>query len=92
MTLTDFQEELRTTSRWDFSDLRALFVNCALKLSPELSNTEALIRISTAIMERKDVEVDFERAVDAATSRPRERSGRTSRPRQERGRSRSARG
>jgi hypothetical protein len=27
VTLTDFQKELCTTSRWDFSDLRALFVN-----------------------------------------------------------------
>ena len=34
VTLTDFQEELCTTSRWDFSDLRALYVNCTLKPSP----------------------------------------------------------
>ena len=40
MTLTDFQEELCTTSRWDFSDLSALYVNCTLKPSPELSHTE----------------------------------------------------
>ena len=64
MTLTDFQEELCTTSRWDFSDLRALFVNCTLKPSPELSHTEGLMRISTAIMERNGVEVDVVRAVD----------------------------
>ena len=64
MPLTEFQEELCTTSRWDFSDLRALFVNCTLKPSPELSNTEGLMRISTAIMERNGVTVDFVRAVD----------------------------
>ena len=64
MTLTDFQEELCTRSRWDFSDLSALLVNCTLKCSPELSNTEGLMRISTAIMERNGVEVDFVRAVD----------------------------
>ena len=64
MTLTDFQEELCTTSRWDFSDLKALYVNCTLKPSPELSHTEGLMRISTAIMERNGVEVDFVRAVD----------------------------
>jgi hypothetical protein len=40
MSLTDFQEELRTTSGWDFSDLRALLLNCTLKPSPELSNIE----------------------------------------------------
>lgn len=46
MTLTDFQEELCRQSRWDFSGLSALFVNCTLKPSPELSHTEGLMRIS----------------------------------------------
>ena len=55
---------LRTTDRWDFSALRALYVNCTLKPSPETSNTEGLMRISEAIMERNGVEVDFVRAVD----------------------------
>ncbi|MGH3079058.1 MAG: flavodoxin family protein, partial [Gaiellaceae bacterium] len=64
MTLTDFQQELCTTSRWDFGDLRALYVNCTLKPSPELSHTEGLMRISTAIMEANGVVVDFVRAVD----------------------------
>ena len=64
MTLTDFQEELCTTSRWDFSDLRALYVNCTLKPAPELSHTEGLMRISMAIVERNGVEVDLVRAVD----------------------------
>ena len=64
MTLTSFQEELCSTSRWDFTDLKALFVNCTLKPSPETSNTEGLMRISEAIMERNGVEVDFVRAVD----------------------------
>ena len=31
MTLTDFQRELCTTSRWDFSGLSALSINCTLK-------------------------------------------------------------
>ena len=64
MTLTSFQEELCSTSRWDFTDLKALYVNCTLKPSPAVSNTEGLMRISTAIMERNGVEVDFVRAVD----------------------------
>ena len=64
MSLTAFQEELCTQSRWDFSDLRALYVNCTLKPSPELSHTEGLMRISMAIMERNRVEVDYVRAVD----------------------------
>ncbi len=28
--LTRLQEELAESSRWDFSDLRALFVNCPI--------------------------------------------------------------
>ena len=64
MTLTAYQEELCTQSRWDFSDLRALYVNCTLKPSPELSHTEGLMRISMAIMDRNGVEVDYLRAVD----------------------------
>jgi hypothetical protein len=40
--LDDRQEELCAASRWDFSDLRALFVNCTLKRSPEVSNTQCL--------------------------------------------------
>ena len=31
MTLTDKQEDLSRTATWDFSDLRALFINCTLK-------------------------------------------------------------
>ena len=46
------QEELCKTSRWDFSDLKAVFINCTLKKSPEMSHTEGLIRISQAIMEK----------------------------------------
>ena len=42
MTLTARLDELADKSRWDFSDLRALFINCTLKKSPELSNTQGL--------------------------------------------------
>ena len=45
-TLTRLQEELAAGSRWDFSDLRALFINCTLKRSPELSNTQGLADIA----------------------------------------------
>jgi hypothetical protein len=57
-------DAFRSSAEWSFSDLRALFVNCTLKPSPELSNTEGLMRLSTAIMARNGVEVDFVRAVD----------------------------
>jgi multimeric flavodoxin WrbA len=48
----------------DFSDLRALFVNCTLKRSGEPSNTEALMRNSVAIMHANGVSVDEVRAAD----------------------------
>jgi multimeric flavodoxin WrbA len=62
--LTDRHEQLATESRWDFSDLRALFINCTLKRTPEVSNTGALADLAVAIMERNGVSVDVVRAVD----------------------------
>src|SRR5207249_7668236 len=50
MALSEKQEALCRESGWDFSDLRALFINCTLKRSPELSHTEGLARISMEIM------------------------------------------
>ena len=64
MTLTEKQRELCETSEHDFSDLRALYVNCTLKPVPERSHTQGLIDVSVAIMEANDVEVDQMRAVD----------------------------
>ncbi len=64
MTLSDKQEKLCETSRWDFSGLRAIFLNCTLKRSPELSHTEGLIQISKAIMEKNGVSVELLRPVD----------------------------
>ena len=51
-------------SEWDFSGLRALFVNCTLKRSPEVSNTQGVIDLSAEIMGRQGVTVDELRAVD----------------------------
>ena len=64
MPLTDRQRELCETSPFDFTDLRALFVNCTLKPSPALSHTQGLIDVSVAIMEANGVAVDQFRAVD----------------------------
>ena len=44
MTLSEQQLATCESSRWDFTDLKALFLNCTLKRSPELSHTEGLIR------------------------------------------------
>ena len=62
--LTEMQESLNEQSQWDFSDLRALFLNCTLKRSPEVSNTQGLAAISVEIMRRQGVTVDELRAVD----------------------------
>jgi multimeric flavodoxin WrbA len=47
-----------------FDDLRALFVNCTLKRSPEPSHTDGLTALSSGIMRRREAEVDELRAVD----------------------------
>ncbi|MFV5994364.1 flavodoxin family protein [Streptomyces sp. NPDC056231] len=47
-----------------YDDLRALVVNCTLKRSPEVSNTQGLIDRSRGVMEAQGVSVDVVRAVD----------------------------
>ncbi len=49
-------------SRYD--DLRALFVNCTLKPSPEPSHTHVLMEVSQAIMAAQGVHVEHVRAED----------------------------
>ncbi|MEC3982117.1 flavodoxin family protein [Amycolatopsis sp. H20-H5] len=48
----------------DFSTLKAVFVNCTLKRSPEASNTDGLIGISRDIMAKHGVDVTVLRAAD----------------------------
>ena len=62
--LNDKQETLCSDSKWNFSDLKATFLNCTLKKSPELSHTEGLIKISKEIMEKNGVTVEVLRPVD----------------------------
>ena len=64
MTLDAIPAELRTTAEWDFSGLRAMYVNCTLKPSPERSHTQGLIDLSAAIMTANGVTVEEVRAVD----------------------------
>ncbi len=49
---------------WRFDGMRAMFVNCTLKRSPETSHTQGLIDASAELMRRRGVEVDLLRAVD----------------------------
>ena len=57
-------ERLCAASPYDFSDLRAVFINCTLKRSPEVSNTEGLAELAMTIMRRTGVEVELIRAID----------------------------
>ncbi|MER5849119.1 flavodoxin family protein [Streptomyces sp. NPDC002012] len=54
----------RTDGTYRFDDLRALYLNCTLKRSPEISNTQGLIDHSRAIMEEHGVTTEVVRAVD----------------------------
>ena len=47
-----------------YDDLRALFINCTLKRSPEQSHTQGLVDASAHIMRSNGVQVDIVRAVD----------------------------
>jgi multimeric flavodoxin WrbA len=49
---------------WDFSDLRALFLNCTLKPAPAISHTEGLFAIARRVFESEGVTVEEVRAVD----------------------------
>ena len=62
--LNELQEKWCETSQWDFSDLKALFLNCTLKRSPEVSHTQGLIDIAKAIMEKNGIGVEVLRPVD----------------------------
>ena len=64
MPLNEKQLDMCSTSKWDFSDLNALFLNCTLKKTPELSHTQGLIDISAAIMEKNHVSVEVLRLID----------------------------
>ena len=48
----------------NFSGLKALFINCTLKRSPERSHTQGLIDVSSQIMEAQGVATKTIRAVD----------------------------
>lgn len=53
-----------STKEWDFSGLRALFFNGTLKKTPEVSNTEGLIKISQGIMQKHGVKTEVIRQID----------------------------
>ncbi|MBA2662431.1 MAG: flavodoxin family protein [Bradymonadaceae bacterium] len=58
------QQTLCDAWQGDFTDLKAIFLNCTLKPSPKPSNTAGLMSVSRAIMERLGVQVEMVRPVD----------------------------
>jgi multimeric flavodoxin WrbA len=48
----------------DFSNLKALYINCTLKKTPRLSHTQGLMNVSANIMKKEGVEVEHMRFVD----------------------------
>lgn len=52
-----------------FKDLKAVYVNCTLKKSPEQSHTEGLMKVSKSIMRKEGVSVDEIRFVDHDVAR-----------------------
>ena len=64
VTLNAMQEQLSEQSTWDFSHLRAMFINCTLKRSPEQSHTQGLAEVAMEIMRRQGVTVESIRAID----------------------------
>jgi len=62
--LNDFQNKLCQDHSWDFSALRALFINCTLKPSPQPSHTAGLMSVAVSIMGTNGIEIDELRLVD----------------------------
>lgn len=64
MKLNSFQEKLNQENKIDFSGIKAVFINCTLKKSPDISNTEGLIQMAIKILENNGIKTEVIRAVD----------------------------
>ena len=62
--LDQTQETLCDESQFDFSDLKALSINCTLKTSPQGSHTDKLLGVAEAILVRNKVALEQVRLVD----------------------------
>ncbi|MGK7397009.1 MAG: flavodoxin family protein [Candidatus Cyclobacteriaceae bacterium M3_2C_046] len=63
-TLNAIQQDWIQNNKTDFSDLKALFLNCTLKKTPAISHTEGLITIANTIMQANKVQTEILRPVD----------------------------
>ena len=64
MRLAPEAEALNQGHGFDFSDLRAVYINCTLTKSPQRSHTQTLADRSIAVMRANGVTVESIRAVD----------------------------
>lgn len=55
---------MKQADKPDFSDLKAVFINCTLTKSPAPSHTDELIKISEDIMKKQGVQTRVIRAID----------------------------
>ena len=55
---------MKDQKKYDFSGLKALFINCTLTKSPKKSNTDGIIDISQKIMDKNGVKTERIRAID----------------------------
>ncbi|MFN2300332.1 MAG: flavodoxin family protein [Gammaproteobacteria bacterium] len=62
--LNERQKALCDSSPYDFSGLRAAFINCTLKRTPQKSHTEGLMAVSRKIMDLNGIATTLVRAVD----------------------------
>jgi multimeric flavodoxin WrbA len=63
MLLNPQQEKLCAENTTDFSDLKAVTINCSLKRKPEESHTRLLLSVAEEIMRRNGVKVEHIHAV-----------------------------
>lgn len=63
-SLNEIQEKWITENETDFSDLKAVFLNCTLKKSPRQSHTAGLMSLSQQIMDACEVSTEMIRVVD----------------------------
>jgi multimeric flavodoxin WrbA len=68
MELNEQQRALCDDHGFDFSGLKALFVNCTLKPSDTFSHTEALMKVSATIMQKSGVGTEMLRIADYAVA------------------------
>lgn len=62
--LNQIQAKWNQENPFDFSGLKAAFINCTLKKSPVLSHTEGLMAMSRSIMEANGIQTEMIRPVD----------------------------